>query len=96
MIRGMTYLREDTCPSCMMERALDIYDEHDKRAYFQVMLDKSKTDKLLSRRFYYFKCSNCGKTFDIDWSGSSRIPIPLNDKKKKAFLREYAATGNLL
>lgn len=92
MIRGMVYLREDTCPKCMSERSLDLYDEYNKRAYFSVMLDQHKTDKLLSRRLYYFKCSKCGEEFNIDWSNPSRIPVPLNNKKISVFLQDYAAT----
>lgn len=89
MIRGVTYDREDTCPICRRQRALELFDKNNKPAYFTMILDRNELDKLYKRPFYYFKCVICGKEFRIDWSNENRIPVPLIGRKLEFFLEDY-------
>lgn len=89
MIRGVFYDREDTCPDCRKQRALEIYDRNNKPGYLSMILDRNQLERLKSRPFYYLKCSMCGKEYRIDWSQENRIPVPLIGNKLKNFLEDY-------
>lgn len=89
LIRGMVYLREDTCPICQAERSLELYDNNDNRAYFSNILDQDRLEKLHYKRYYYIKCSNCKREFQIDWSYPNHIPVPLLGNKLQYFLEDY-------
>lgn len=89
MIRGVTYDREDTCPKCRKQRALEIYDKNNHPGHLSLLLDRNQTDKLQQRQFYYLKCTICGEEYRIDWSNQNRIPVPLLGNKLKYFLEDY-------
>ena len=89
MVNGVFYDREDTCPNCKRQRALEIYDRNNKPGYLSMILDKNQPERLLNRQFYYLKCTACEKEYRIDWSQQNRIPVPLLGNKLKYFLEDY-------
>mgnify|MGYP003296214921 CR=1 FL=1 len=66
MVRGVFYDREDTCPDCKRQRALEIYDRNHKPGYMSMILDRNQLDRFKSRQFYYLKCSVCGKEYEME------------------------------
>lgn len=71
--------RQDYCPNCKRERALECYNNKGEPIQYSIYVDKklSGQDVVFKNKGYItvMKCTKCGTKYIIDWTGS--FPKPL-------------------
>lgn len=83
-------IREDTCPDCMSERSLELYDRYNNPLRFSYLLDRNALQYIDNRKLSHFKCKKCGNVFHIKWTGDNRnIPRPLLAIKIRDFMANF-------
>lgn len=84
-----TKIRNDTCPKCGRDRAIELYDRNNTPIGFSSILDNHRNIILGIREIHYGRCRYCKKTFELDWTDESRIPRPLVPIEKQILLQQY-------
>ena len=89
-MRLFSKVRQDTCPKCGRDRAIELYDKNNAPIRFTFILDTNKNILLDRREIHYGKCRLCKSVFELDWSSEDRIPRPLVPIKKELLLQQYS------
>lgn len=83
----------DTCVKCGKKNSIECYDRNGMIIRYSILLNRFKKDKNLQyidkRPIEKFKCTNCGKEFDIYWTiidTDIRFPIPFTNKLRLDYL----------
>lgn len=85
-----SHVRQDTCPYCYTDKAIELYDKNDNGIRFSHILNINRLDLLNIRQIYYGECKKCHQRFLLDWTNSDRIPVPLSDGNMLNYIKHYS------
>lgn len=82
-MKPFSYDREDTCPECRTERAIEAYDHNNNQLKLSLSIDNNVPIKNVS----YLKCKKCKKEFFPNWI--TDYPTPMTDQSFELFMGGY-------
>lgn len=76
LVRPITFVKATICNECGCD-SLELYDSHDRPMGVKSYYDNNDTEILSRLNARYFKCTNCGADYPIQWIGNKPIPLTM-------------------
>lgn len=86
LIHPVMYDYHINCDNCKKE-TLELYDRYNKSVGYNTIVRFQQFSLIDNKSLRYFRCNNCGKIYNIDWTGN--FPVPFTEINMNDYIKRF-------